>query len=107
MKDIERNTPVRFADQVEFNDQHVVFKPICVTKHGEALLVAAKAGQNIPEHSVDAMAIATVVEGAVDFTVEGTVHAMNAGDSIVLAPGTKHSLHAKDDFKIYLAKINA
>lgn len=107
MADIERNNPVKFKDQIDYSDQGPAFAKICETKHGEALLIALKAGQKIDSHSVNAMAIATVLEGSVNFVVEGSAHAMAACDSIVLAPGTVHSVEAVADVKIYLAKINA
>lgn len=107
MADIERNTPVKFSDQIEYSESGVNFKKVCETKHGEALLIALKGGQAIDQHSVDAMAIATVVEGSVNFTVEGSDHAMALCDSIVLAPGTVHAVKATADAKIYLVKINA
>lgn len=106
MKDIQRDNPVRFADQVEFSDAPV-FKKIVETKHGDALLVALKAGQVIAEHEVDAMALATVVEGEVNFVVEGSNHDMKMLDSMVMAPHTKHSVEAVSDAKIYLVRINA
>ncbi|MDE7402066.1 MAG: cupin domain-containing protein [Muribaculaceae bacterium] len=105
--DIERNTPVKLKDQISLPDSGVKFEQICETKHGMALLIALKAGAKIDTHSVNAMALATVVEGSVNFTVEESVHPMGEHDTMVMAPGTPHSVEAVSDAKIYLVKINA
>lgn len=106
-KMIERNTPVRLVDQIDYEEDKVVFEKIGETKHGEMLLVAVSGGKTIDTHHVDALAIAHILEGSVDFTVEGTLHQMKEGDSIILAPGTPHSLTGTPKFKMALAKINA
>lgn len=107
MADIERNNPVKLADQIAYSESGLNFGTICETKHGAAVLVALRKGAVIDTHSVDAMAIATVLEGSVNFVVEGSSHAMSACDSMVMAPGTPHKVEATADAKIYLVKINA
>lgn len=106
MKQIERNTPLKLADQIEFKMAGVEFKTIGKSKHGEAVLVAVDKDQVIAEHSVDALAVAHILTGEMVFTVEGKEHRMKEGDSIILEPNAKHSLRAVTPFKMALAKIN-
>lgn len=106
MKQVERNTPLKLSDQVDFKMDGVVFETIGKSKHGEAVLVAVDKDQVIAEHSVNALAIAHILEGEMVFTVDGVAHPMKEGDSIILEPNAKHSLKAVTPFKMALAKIN-
>lgn len=107
VSNIEHNTPVRLADQVEHRHQAEEFVKIARTNHGEADLLALDKDVVIPEHQVNAVAIATVLEGKVEFSVGEARHEMAAGDAIILNPHQKHSVRALESSKIYLVRINA
>lgn len=104
MKSIERETPIRLVDQIQYADG-VLAKNIVIDN--QALLVCLMAfdkGQGLGTHYAPSEIMVQVLEGAMDFTVEGKTHNLKAGDTIVLNAKSEHSLHAPERCKLMLTK---
>ena len=54
-----------------------------------------------------AIAVVQILEGVCAFTINGTERMLNAGDCLVMQPGTPHSLRAPQRFKMLLTKLNS
>lgn len=68
-----------------------------IAHESDCMLVRAFAfakGGMLKEHKAPNCAIATCLEGELDFTLEGTLHHMHAGDFIFMAPGAVHEVLA-------------
>ncbi len=68
--------------------------------------LAIAAGEALTEHTSPRAVVVTLLSGAVDFTVEGVVSHMHAGDSVYLAPGAPHALSAHENSCVQLVMIN-
>lgn len=99
--------PHALADQIEAGADRVHAKNIFNNANGGVTLLAFKGGQKLDEHLAPADVMINVIEGAVDFTISGTRHSLNAGDFILMRQGEPHSVEAKADSKVLLIKIKA
>lgn len=69
-------------------------------------LLAIAKGQALSEHTSPKAVVATVLDGELEFIVEGKTHDMHAGDSVYLAPGAVHALTATKDTCLQLVMVN-
>lgn len=58
------------------------------------VLMQFEQGAYVPDHAVEGVAVAHVLEGHLQITVEGTVHDLEAGEVLVMAPGAVHDVRA-------------
>lgn len=65
---------------------------------------AFRAGQGLPAHAVPDEAFLLVTEGAAHVTVGDEVHALGAGDGVVLPGGVPHALEATRDTRVILVR---
>lgn len=95
------------SEQVEFGADKVQFKNIFSTGNGGIAILAFKEGQKLDEHVAPAEVMVTVLEGTVEFTIQGTPHTIKAGEFILMGEGVRHSVLAKADSKVMLIKVKA
>lgn len=95
------------ASQIEADDERVSFRNIFENKHGGVSLIAFKAGQELTEHVAPAEVMVYVVEGKVDFALNGEVLAIHAGEFLLLGKGVLHAVTAPVDAKVMLVKVEA
>jgi quercetin dioxygenase-like cupin family protein len=65
---------------------------------------AFRTGQGLPAHSVSDEAFLLVTEGAAYVTVGDEVHALSAGDGVVLPGGVPHALEAMSNTRVVLVR---
>lgn len=63
------------------------------------------AGQLLTEHASPKAVVCTLLEGQMDFTVQGRTERMEAGDVIYLAPGARHALEAVSACRLQLVMV--
>ncbi|MDT3767274.1 cupin domain-containing protein [Gleimia hominis] len=64
-------------------------------------------GQSLSTHASPKAVVVTLLEGDMNFSVEGQDHTITAGDSIYLAPKASHSLTALTDCRMQLVMVDA
>lgn len=92
------------GNDVPFAAGEVVVKSLL--KHGKLNVsaIALDKDAKIPEHQVEAVAMALVLEGTVEFTVKGNPEVLKKDDYVVMEPNTPHSLHALEPTRILLIR---
>lgn len=93
------------ASQIEAGEDKVHFHGIFETQNGGVVLLAFKQGQELDTHVAPAELMVNVIEGAIEFTINGQPHTINAGEFLLLGEGVQHSVVAKSDAKVMLVKI--
>lgn len=99
------NAPFMVKDVAQFNLESVVFEPLLATDSAAIIEVAFKAGQMLPEHKAPAKVMVMVLDGEIDFTIDGNVNRINSGEAIMMRPETFHSVKALKDSKVMLIKM--
>lgn len=69
-------------------------------------LLALAQGQSLSEHTSPKAVVATVLDGELEFIVEGKKYDMCAGDSVYLAPSAPHALTALRDTRLQLVMMD-
>lgn len=80
-----------------------------VVTNNEALRVLQlllAAGERVPDHSSPKALVVTLLEGSLDFTVDGRAERLAPGDVVYVAPGTKHDLAAIEPARLQLVLVN-
>ncbi|MFC5284515.1 cupin [Pedobacter alpinus] len=86
-----------FNESLEFNDTRVVTKVILETSFTKEIRILLKRGQIMKEHQTPFSILVHVLDGYIDFGVEGVIHHLKAGAIITLEGNVKHDLTAKED----------
>lgn len=93
-----------------------LFAPVQDVAHGivsQAVLTAPglrvtlfhfAAGQELSEHTSTARALVQVLSGSGDFSFDGRIHQLKAGDLLHLPPGLPHAVRAVDDMTMLLTQ---
>lgn len=57
----------------------------------KAVLFAFDKGKGLGEHANPNNVVVTCIDGSIDFSIDGEVNHLHAGDVVYLAPGTVHA----------------
>lgn len=94
-------------DQVEIGHDKVHCRNIFETGNGGVSLLAFEAGQKLETHLAPAEVMVNVLEGEIEFTMDGKPHTLNAGQFLLMGQDVPHSVLAKADSKVLLIKVKA
>ena len=97
---------MNLINQLNYSPGQVANKVIARNDSGTVIMMAFDKDAAIPTHTAPALAIVQILEGVCAFTIDGTEQMLNAGDYLVMQPGTPHSLRAPRRFKMLLTKLN-
>ena len=86
-----------FLDAVIFDDNKVSIKVLLETEFTKEIRIVMKAGQEMKEHKAPLPIVVHMVQGEIDFGVNGERLSLSEGDIIALEPSVPHDLMAKDD----------
>lgn len=67
---------------------------------------ALDTGQELKEHSAPRAVVVTIVQGTVEFTVDGSTQTVVPGDVIYLAPHDRHAVKALEPSRFSLTLID-
>ena len=93
------------ADQIKEETDRVQFKNIFSNSNGGVVLVAFKAGQGLDTHIAPAELMVNVLEGEIEFTLNGVSHTLRGGEFLLMGADVPHSVKAKADSKMMLVKV--
>ena len=105
MKNIEKSTILRLADQVAYQDGQVVSKTLAQNDAVSLTLFAFEKDEEISTHESGGDAMVTVLEGPGRFTIDGEPHILQAGETIVMPARHPHAVYGQERFKMLLTVI--
>lgn len=91
-----------FNENLEFNDHRIVTQVILETSFSKEIRLLLKNGQTMKEHQAPFPIIVHVLEGKIDFGLEGEPISLKKGDIITLKSRLSHDLTAKQDSVVRL-----
>lgn len=97
-----------FEDNLEFSDSRIVTNIILETHFSKEVRILFKKGQTMREHKTPYSIMVHVLEGEIDFGIEGYTHVLKKGAIISLEGNIKHDLIAKEDsiVRLTLSKLD-
>ena len=95
------------AAETVYAEHGVVSRTLFATSSTRVVLFAFAEGQSLSEHSTPRAALIQMLCGRCEFTAEGKVHLLSAGDLLHLPPGASHAVRALEKFSMLLTLSKA
>lgn len=105
IKNIPHAQTFALSEQVAYETGKVVSLTLAQQPGAGITLFAFDAGESISTHSAPGDAMATVLEGTAEITIDGVPHTLNAGEAIIMPAGVPHAVQAVTAFKMYLVVV--
>ena len=99
----DRAIPLELKDQIDYEKGAISSLSITHSEYVNITLMAVDEG--LSTHAAGGDALATILEGEVEITVDGVSHVLHAGESILMPVRIPHSLKAITRFKFYLTVV--
>jgi quercetin dioxygenase-like cupin family protein len=93
-------------DLIGYQEDSVVSRMIIYKKSGTLTLFAFDAGEGLSEHTAPYDAIATIIDGEAEITIEKEQFQLKEGQMIIMPANKPHALHARQRFKMLLTMIH-
>ena len=91
IKNLPHARPFPLKDQVGYEPGKVV-----------SLTLAQRPGGGMTLFAAPGDAMATILEGTAQITIDGVPHTLNAGEAVIMPAGIPHAVQAVTPFKMYL-----
>lgn len=97
-----------FAELI-YGDTKPAIKLVLETPFSKEIRIAFKAGQLMKEHKTPFPIVVEIVDGEIDFGVNGETHSVKRGELLTLEGNIPHDLLAKRDsiVRLTLSKFDA
>ena len=105
IKNMDKAQVMVLKEQVSYQAGQVVSKTLAQNDALSVTLFAFDKDEEISTHDSDGDAMATVLEGTGQFTVDGRIHLLNAGETLVMPAKKPHAVFAKEQFKMLLVVV--
>lgn len=105
MKNIEKSTILRLADQVAYQDGQVVSKTLAQNDAVSLTLFAFEKDEEISTHESGGDALVLCLDGEGRITVDGVEHILHEGESILMPARHPHAVFGQERFKMLLVVV--
>ncbi|HMM31492.1 MAG TPA: cupin domain-containing protein [Clostridia bacterium] len=105
LKNIPFETALPLTSLVPYQDGRIVSRTLAQNGAVSVTLFAFEAGEEISTHASGGDALVYVFDGEGEFTIDGTLHRVAAGESIVMPAGKPHAVRAKERFRMLLTVV--
>lgn len=105
IKNIEQDTVLSLAGQVEAQPGQIVSRTLAQNRAVSVTLFAFAQGEEISTHDSIGDAMVTVLEGIGRFTVGGKEHFCHEGEVLVMPATVPHAVYAPEPFKMMLTVV--
>ncbi len=101
-KNIEKQTVMQLKEQVDYQNDQIVSKTLVQNSLMSMTLFAFEKGEEISTHAAGGDAMVTVLEGCGRFTVDGVVHILHEGETLIMPKDIPHAVYGEERFKMQL-----
>nr|WP_295685660.1 cupin domain-containing protein [uncultured Lachnoclostridium sp.] len=105
IKNFPHETISKLTDEVSIQPGQIVSKTLAQNSAISITLFGFDKDEEISTHDSTGDAMVTVLEGVGQFTVDGTVYSVNAGETLIMPAKKPHSVYAKEAFKMLLTVV--
>lgn len=105
MSTAPKSQVLKMTDLAAYQDGSVVSRQITKADAGNVTLFAFDAGQELSYHATPFDALVQILDGEAEISISGKIHALSAGDAIILPAGEPHSVRATKRFKMLLTMV--
>ncbi|MFA4854164.1 MAG: cupin domain-containing protein [Candidatus Omnitrophota bacterium] len=94
-------------NMIDYQDGSIVSKELIKKDKGTVTLFAFDKGQGLSEHIAPFDAFVYIIDGKAEITIDGKIHSLAEGETIIMPANKPHSLKAVERFKMLLVMIKA
>jgi len=94
------------GDLIAYQEGSVVSRMIVYKKSGTITLFAFDSGEGLSEHTAPYDAIAQIIDGEAEISIEQTPFLLKEGQMIIMPATKPHALQAQQRFKMMLTMIH-
>ncbi|KUO75178.1 MAG: cupin [Clostridia bacterium BRH_c25] len=105
IKNIEHSTPFALAELVEYNEGKVTSLTLAQKPGVGITLFAFDEGEGVSTHAAPGDAMAVILDGEAEITIDGTSYHAKAGYGIVMPSGIPHAVKSVTRFKMLLTVV--
>ena len=105
IKNLTQATPLALSEQVQYEEGKVVSLTLAQRPGVGLTLFAIAEGEGLSTHAAPGDAMAYILEGHAQITIDGVVHQVHGGEAIIMPVGIPHSLKAIKPFKMLLTVV--
>jgi quercetin dioxygenase-like cupin family protein len=98
---------LNLTELVAYQEGSIISRTLIDKKMGTLTVFAFGEGQGLSEHTVPYDAFVQILDGEAEVTIDGTVHPLAAGQTIIMPADRPHSLKGVKRFKMLLVMIRA
>ena len=102
IKNIEHNTVLSLAGQMEYLPGQIASKTLAQNKHHSLTLFAFEKGEEISSHKSEGDALVMILDGMAKITIDKTEYTLRTGETIIMPANTPHAVYGEDRFKMLL-----
>ncbi len=97
-----------FRNKIEYSDSKVKTEVILETSFSKEIRILLKKGQVMRDHKAPYPIIVHLLEGSIDFGIEGNVNHLSKGEILTLDGNIPHNLYAHEDsiVRLTLSKLD-
>ena len=97
-----------FNRNLDFDENRIVTQVILETSFSKEIRILLKNGQKMKEHKAPLPIIVHILEGRIDFGIEGKTISLEKGDIVTLEGSVSHDLTAIEDsiVRLSLSKLD-
>ena len=107
IRNLEHAVPFTVLDKVSYEPGQVVSLTLAQQPGVGMTLFAFDAGEGVSTHAAPGDAMAFILEGEAEITVDGKVNHVTAGQAIIMPAGIPHAVKAVTRFKMLLTVVKA
>ncbi|HET6581291.1 MAG TPA: cupin domain-containing protein [Methanoregula sp.] len=93
-------------DLIAYQEGSVVSRMIVYKKSGTITLFAFDTGEGLSEHTAPYDAVAHIIDGEAEISIEQTPFLLKEGQMIIMPANRPHALHAQQRFKMMLTMVH-
>lgn len=97
--------PAALSDLVAYQPGAIVSRTLLKASGGNLTLFAFDQGEKLSEHSTPHDALAYLLEGRMEITIGGEMHAVGEGEILPLPASVPHAVLAKSQSKLLLVMV--
>lgn len=105
IKNLEHAQPMNLKEQVSYEAGKVVSLTLAQRAGVGMTLFAFDAGEGVSTHAAPGDAMAYILEGEAQITIDGKVHQVSDGGVIIMPAGIPHAVKAVTQFKMLLTVV--
>ncbi len=97
---------INLKNLLDYQKGAIVSRTLIDKNSGTLTIFALDKGQSISEHSAPHDAIAHILEGKCEFTIENKKYSLEKNEAVTIESGEMHSIKAPQKLKMLLIMIN-